>query len=312
MSPWYSLAYAGRDMYVRLNSSEGQCVKLISVGGANYANLTNASRTCGPAGEWKRRIAENLSSMFFQGGFEWVKSENQTIEVVTEEGTFEVEVNEAKYEAMRACWTSACGCEQANNPYARGIFIALLIIAVGGISYDSIKVAWQKIVGTKPPKHVECKNGHRLEEEKFADRHLCDVCGARGTQYQCTATCNYDMCKKCYKAKKKDVKAEWDKWIEKHPEDKKKSKKGDNDDKDDDDADKKSDAEEKDMSGKETSEKETSEKDTTDKDTGDEKDSEKETEPESKDDKVDAGDNKEAEADGEAEVDDKVDAGDNK
>merc|ERR1712232_1371218 len=161
------------------------------------------------------------------------------------------------------------------NPIAKGVFIALFFVAVGGLSYDSFKVAYQKIVGKKPPKHVECKNSHRMEEGKYADRHYCDVCGTRGTTYQCTSNCNYDMCKKCYKSKKKEVKAEWEKWCEKHPEDKKKSKKDAKDDEDDDE--KKSDAEEKNASEKENSTKETSggdeDKDETDPEsTGDKKD----------------------------------------
>merc|ERR1712190_45058 len=97
----------------------GACQRLITVGGANYSMLINSSRTCGPAGEWKKRIAEELSAVFFQGGLEWVKSENETIEVITEDGTFQVEVNEARYATMEECWARACGCEQANNPLSR-------------------------------------------------------------------------------------------------------------------------------------------------------------------------------------------------
>lgn len=290
MSPWYSLAFVGKEVYVRVDSKDGNCVKLLSVGGANYANLTNASKTCGPVGEWKRRIAENLSSMFFQAGLEWVKSENQTLEVVTEDGTSEAVVNEEKYAAMLDCWKYSCGCEQAKNPAGKAVLIALFVIAVGGLSYDSLKVIWAKIVGKQPPKHVECKNGHRLEEVNNAARHYCDVCGSHGTQYRCTEKCNYDLCKKCYKTKKKEVKAEWEKWCEKHPEDKKK-KKSEKDDEDKEDDDKKSDAEEKNASEKETSEKETSEasekeaseKETSGKETSGGDEEKDETEPESKD-----------------------------
>lgn len=272
MSPFYSLAYSGHEVYVRINSSEGKCLKLISVGGANFSMLTNVSRTCGPAGEWKRRIAENMSSMFFQGGWDWVKNENDTIEVVTDEGTFEAIVSEEKYEAMMTCWKSACGCEQANNPLARGVFIAMLCVAIAGLGNDAFKALYQKIVGKKPPKHAECKNGHRMEEVKLADRHYCDLCSARGTTYQCSSSCNYDMCKKCYKEKKKTVKEGWEKWCETHPEDKKKSKK----EKDDDDDGKKSDTEDKEKS--DTEDKEKSNTDTEKEESGKDTDTESKAE----------------------------------
>merc|ERR1712050_655150 len=97
----------------------------------NYSDLRNASKTCGPVGEWKNRIAENMSSMFFQGGFDWIKGINETLEVITEEGTSQVEVNEEKYVELMSCWRYACGCEQAQNPLGRAIGIALLVGALG-------------------------------------------------------------------------------------------------------------------------------------------------------------------------------------
>merc|ERR1712187_1005736 len=140
----------GNDVFVRLNSCKGKGEKLISVGGANYSVLTNASRTCGPAGEWKRRIAENMSSVFFQGGLDWVKHDNETIEVVLENGeTHMIEVSEHKYEEMLACWKYACGCEQANAPITRVVFFTLFAIAFVGLGYDSFKLAWAKVVGKK-------------------------------------------------------------------------------------------------------------------------------------------------------------------
>merc|ERR1740121_3252567 len=84
MSPFWALTFVNGELFVKLNSTEEKCTKLITVGGANLTTLTNASKTCGPVGEWKRRIAEQLSAVFFQGGLEWVKHENETIEVVTE------------------------------------------------------------------------------------------------------------------------------------------------------------------------------------------------------------------------------------
>lgn len=262
MSPFYSLAYASGEIFVRMNSSEGHCQRLISVGGANFSELKNASRTCGPVGEWKNRIAENLSSMFFQGGFDWVKHSNETIEVVTEDGTFQVEVNEEKYDSMMVCWRYACGCEQAANPLGRAIGIALLIGAIGFISADAIKLLFKK--GKKPPKHVQCKKGHKVEEGKLVRTHSCDVCYTRGTMYACAGNCGYDMCKKCYKDAKSKIKTAYKEWLEKHPEDAKKEKKEKDEDKEEEDDDTRSKDE---TSGAEKSENES----TKDDNDGDEK-----------------------------------------
>lgn len=243
MSPFFGLAFVSGEVYVKLNSTEQQCQRLITVGGANYSELTNASKTCGPAGEWKKRIAEEMSAVFFQGGQEWVKNENETIEVVTEEGTFDVVVSEEKFNELVECWTRGCGCEQAKNPAGRAMCMTLLAIAVTAIGWDSVKLSLEKMRGKKPPSKVQCKKGHKMEEVKFAYTHSCDVCGKSGTQYQCSVSCNYDMCKPCYKAAKKKLKAEYEAWIKIHPEDAKPEKKGKKDDDDDDEDTKKSDSE---------------------------------------------------------------------
>jgi len=242
MSPFFGLAFVGKEMFIKMNSSDEQCTRLLTIGGANYTVLANASRTCGPAGEWKKRIAEELSAVFFQAGLDWVKNENDTIEIVTEDGTFEIPVDEARYAGMSACWARGCGCEQAQNPAGKAILLTCLAIAVGGLFFDSLKMTWKKFKGEKPPKHVQCKKVHRLEEVKLASRHLCDVCGKSGTCYACTSGCPYDMCKVCYKEAKKKLKTELQEWYEKHPEDKakdeekkkEKKKKGEKDGSDDD------------------------------------------------------------------------------
>lgn len=233
MSPFVSMAFADGGVYVRINSSEGKCYRLVSVGGANFSVLENASKTCGPAGEWKKRIAEEMSAVFFQGGLEWVKSENETIEVETEEGIIEAEVSEAKWLEMESCWRKSCDCEQSKNPKMRLVLIALFVIAAGGLSYDSLKLAYETLKGKKPPKNVQCKKGHKMSESNYASNHLCDICGKSGTSYQCHEKCNYDLCKDCYKKKKKEVKAKFKEYLEKHPEDpdnKKKEKEVDEDD----------------------------------------------------------------------------------
>jgi len=237
MSPFFGLAFASGDVYVKVNSTEGKCARLITIAGANYSELTNASRTCGPAGEWKKRIAEELSAVFFQGGLDWVKSENETLEVITEEGTFQAIVSEEKYAEQAECWKRGCGCEQANNPKMRMVFLAVLVISVGGLGFDSFKLALDKVRGKKPAKHVECKKGHRMTEVKLAYSHHCDVCGKSGTTYQCAVNCNYDMCKKCYKEAKKTTKAKWKEWLEQHPEEKEKEKKDKADKEEDEDKD---------------------------------------------------------------------------
>lgn len=242
MSPFFGLAFASGEMYVRINESETECKRLITVGGANYSVLTNASRTCGPAGEWKKRIAEELSAVFFQGGLDWVKSENETIEVITEDGTFEVEVNEARFAAQLECWKRGCGCEQAKNPKMRMILLTILVLSVGGIGADGFKLLWEKVKGKKPAKHVMSAKGHRMTETKMAYSHHCDICGKSGTTYTCSGGTNYDMCEPCYKNAKKEVKAKWKAWVEKHPEDAKK-KKGEKEDEDDAKSATKSDAE---------------------------------------------------------------------
>merc|ERR1719414_2491094 len=106
------------------------------------------------------------------------------------------------------------------------VLVTMLVIAVGGLAFDSLKMGWEKLKGKKPPKHVECKKGHRMTEVKMAYSHHCDICGASGTTYQCAVNCNYDMCKKCYKEAKKKTKAKWKEWLEQHPAEKEKEKKG--------------------------------------------------------------------------------------
>lgn len=255
MSPFYGLAFVNGEVFIKLNSTDEQCSKFLTVGGANYSTLTNASRTCGPSGEWKKRVAEELSAVFFQGGLEWVKHENETIEVVTEDGTFMIEVNEEKYKVMAECWARGCGCEQAANPVGRGILFTLAAIGIGGLLSDSLKLGWEKLRGKKPSKHVLSKKGFRMEE-KANKNHICDVCGKVGTHYQCSNSTPYDMCKDCYKAAKKKLKVELEAWYKKKPEEKKKdeekkkekkNKKGEKGDKDDsDDDDKKSETEKSD------------------------------------------------------------------
>jgi len=234
MSPFTGITFSSSEMYVRLNGTEGKCTRLITVGGYNFTNMMNFSRTCGPAGEWKRRVAENLSTIFFQGGSEsWAKHDGDIIEVITEEGTFEVNVTEAKYEEMVECWKRGCGCEQANHPTMKVLFITMGVIAISGLCYDSFKAAYKKIVGEKPPKHVLSKAGHRMVKIKPSSKYYCDACGSRGVAYQCSGDTEYHLTKKCYEEAKAKVKIAWKKWLEDHPEDRK-SKKDGKDDKDDD------------------------------------------------------------------------------
>jgi len=248
-----NIAFVGSELFVRLDDTEGPCHKFVSVGGANLSVLKNASLTCGPPGEWKKRVAEELHVVFFQGGLDWVKSDNDTIEVATEDGNFTTTVSEAKYAAMSECWAKACGCEQANNPKAKVVLLSLLIIALGGLSWDSIKLALESIRGKKPDDKLLCKGGHKIMSVKSLPKprastqgRICDECGkSRDIAFRCEAQdyCTYDLCKACHKDLKKDLRKQWEEWCKKHPQDtmpealKRKSKtaKGDDDDAEDDD-----------------------------------------------------------------------------
>jgi hypothetical protein len=198
-------------------------------------------------GEWKKRISEELSAMFFQGGLEWVKHENETIEVVTEDGTFEVPVTEERYQDMLACWAKGCDCEQVQNPAGRAVLLALAAIAVIGLGNDAVKCAKDKFSDKKPPKHVMSPKGYKMVKEITATR-ICDVSGKKGTHYTCSGGSNYDLSLESYKAAKKKLKADLESWYERHPEEKKNENKAKKDEKDasDDDVSKKPESEKSD------------------------------------------------------------------
>jgi len=42
-----------------------------------------------------------------------------------------------------------------------------------------------------------CKAGHQLRTQPRSDK-ICDVCGTKGTRYQCSSSCDFDMCTKCF------------------------------------------------------------------------------------------------------------------
>merc|ERR1712060_777663 len=99
LSPFRALYLQRRDVFVKLNESDDKCQQLITIGGANVSALFEASKTCGAAGEWKRRVAEELSAVFFVGGWDtWPKNEHEKVEVETELGVFEVPVSAENYE----------------------------------------------------------------------------------------------------------------------------------------------------------------------------------------------------------------------
>eukprot|EP00438_Fugacium_kawagutii_P012313 Skav221944 [mRNA] locus=scaffold195:454455:456900:+ [translate_table: standard] len=74
--------------HVKINDTEEKCRRIVSIGGANASALFDASRTCGAVGEWKRRVAEELSAVYFVGGWEeeWPKSEGEPVEIEFEDG----------------------------------------------------------------------------------------------------------------------------------------------------------------------------------------------------------------------------------
>merc|ERR1712190_377319 len=171
------------------------------------------------------------SAIFFQGGLEWVKHENETIEVVTEDGTFDVPVTEERYQDLLACWPRGCGCEQAKNPVGRAVLLALAAIAVIGLMFDGFKLGREKFTDKKPPKHVMSPKGHKMIKKVSAIR-CCDVSGKRGTHYTCSGGSNYDLSLESYKAAKKKLKADLESWYERHPEEKKKDEKRKKEEKD--------------------------------------------------------------------------------
>merc|ERR1712139_373591 len=104
------------------NSSQDQCMRLLGINQANTSQLFNASKTCGPAGEFKRRIAEELSAVWFVGGWDdWPKAEGDTVEVHTANGTFTAAITEENYNNMKEYWARGCGCEQAKSPLMKGV-----------------------------------------------------------------------------------------------------------------------------------------------------------------------------------------------
>merc|ERR1719321_613080 len=130
-SPFQAFTIVDSKIYIKLNATEEKCVELLGVGKANISALFAAARTCGPVGEWKRRIAEELSAVFFVGGWEdWPKGENGMIDIKTETGIFPTAITADNYNIMKDCWARGCGCEQAKSPVMKGVGIALLIICV--------------------------------------------------------------------------------------------------------------------------------------------------------------------------------------
>ncbi|CAE7333294.1 preA [Symbiodinium pilosum] len=150
LSPFRAFCIVQGEIFVKFNDTDDKCRKIVSVGGANTSALFAASRTCGAAGEWKRRVAEELSAVYFVGGWEeWPKSEGEPVEVELEDGNFSVPITAENYEVIKDCWARGCGCEQAANPKMKGVLWSLLAICVFGIGWDGIKLTWEKISGGK-------------------------------------------------------------------------------------------------------------------------------------------------------------------
>eukprot|EP00930_Biecheleria_cincta_P040885 TRINITY_DN2799_c0_g1_i1.p1 TRINITY_DN2799_c0_g1~~TRINITY_DN2799_c0_g1_i1.p1 ORF type:complete len:294 (-),score=86.00 TRINITY_DN2799_c0_g1_i1:64-945(-) len=165
-SPFTAFAIVGGNIYVKFNESDATCRRLTSVAGANISSLFAAARTCGAVGEWKRRVAEELSAMYFiTGGEGWPKSDGEPIEVELEDGNYSIPITPANYELIKDCWARGCGCEQAANPKMKVVMLTLLAIALSGLGWDVFKMVYEKFFGGKK-KDKEKKEKKDKKEKK--------------------------------------------------------------------------------------------------------------------------------------------------
>jgi len=173
---------------VKLNDTDEKCRRIISIGGANTSALFAASRTCGAAGEWKRRVAEELSAVYFVGGWEeWPKSEGEPIDLELEDGNMSMPITTENYELIKECWARGCGCEQAANPKVKAILWSLLAICVGGIALDSFKVTKEKFLGgdkkdKKDKKEKKEKKDKKDKKDKKSKKGDDEVTGDESTE----------------------------------------------------------------------------------------------------------------------------------
>mmetsp|Transcript_53694 Transcript_53694/g.100623 ORF Transcript_53694/g.100623 Transcript_53694/m.100623 type:complete len:294 (-) Transcript_53694:159-1040(-) len=167
LSPFRAFCIVQGEIFVKFNDTDEKCRKIVSIGGANTSALFAASRTCGAAGEWKRRVAEELSAVYFVGGWEeWPKSEGEPVEVELVDGNFSVPITAENYEAIKDCWARGCGCEQAANPKMKGILFALLAICVFGIGWDSVKLTFERFFSDKKKDKKDKKDKKEKKEKK--------------------------------------------------------------------------------------------------------------------------------------------------
>merc|ERR1712083_262755 len=177
LSPFTSFAIVGGNIFVKFNESDATCRRLISVGGANISSLFSAARTCGAVGEWKRRVAEELSAMYFiTGGEGWPKSEGEPIELELEDGNYSIPITPANYELIKDCWARGCGCEQAANPKMKVVMLTLLAIALTGLGWDAVKMGYEKFFGKKKDKEKKEK-----KKEKKAKKGDGEATGDEST-----------------------------------------------------------------------------------------------------------------------------------
>jgi len=175
LSPLQAFAIVQKQIFVKLSDSDPTCRRLISIGGANTSSLFAAAKTCGAAGEWKKRVAEELSAMYFiHGGDAWPKSDGEPIELELEDGNFSIPITAENYEKIKECWARGCGCEQASNPKMKMVLFACLLLALTGLGWDVISALSTKIFGDKKKdkdkKEKKEKKDKKEKKEKKAKK----------------------------------------------------------------------------------------------------------------------------------------------
>jgi len=168
LSPFANLAFVGGKIYVRreLNDTNTTCEELIHIAHKNVTELMKGAKMCGPVGEVKRRIAQNLFGVFWAAGFDgWPQGEDKTILVQTDNFEGEVELSEEKFAKLEACWMEGCGCDQAQSPMMRVVFAILFVVCLSGLGYDSVML----MIGKNKKKKAKSSKKEKKEKKEKSE-----------------------------------------------------------------------------------------------------------------------------------------------
>eukprot|EP00397_Hematodinium_sp_SG-2012_P009644 GEMP01009735.1.p1 GENE.GEMP01009735.1~~GEMP01009735.1.p1 ORF type:complete len:304 (+),score=96.84 GEMP01009735.1:32-913(+) len=177
LSPFSALSFVDGEIYVRreLDDEKPMCERLIQIAKSNVTVLMKAGKTCGPVGEAKRRIAQNLYAVFWMGGLDgWPTGEDKTIYIKTSEFEGEVELSAEKATKLEACWMEGCDCDQAKSPLMRIFFGILLAACIGGLGYDSLSLAKGKDKKKKKERDPAKKKERKEKKEKKEKKDKVD------------------------------------------------------------------------------------------------------------------------------------------